>query len=87
MPIIQVHLLEGRSVAQKRAMVAEVTQAIVRSLGVRADSVRILIDEMHPEHFAISGISAGEQPLAQRGGKATANGAHQAEHLNGAASQ
>lgn len=85
MPIIEVHLLEGRSVAQKRAMVAEVTQAIVRSLGVRADSVRILIDEMHPEHFALSGISAGEQPLAQRGQTARTNGAnHTAQHFNGA---
>lgn len=89
MPIIQIHLLEGRSVAQKRAMVAEVTQAIVRSLGVRADSVRILIDEMHPEHFALAGISAGEQPLTQRGKTpAATNGSHHtAHHLNGATSE
>ncbi|MGH8516314.1 MAG: 2-hydroxymuconate tautomerase [Panacagrimonas sp.] len=67
MPIIQVNLLEGRSVAQKRAMIAAVTDAIVESLGVRADSVRIMINEMHPEHFALAGVSAGEQPLQQRG--------------------
>ena len=68
MPIIQVHLLEGRSVAQKRAMIAELTQAVVRSLGVKAESVRILIDEMHSEHFAVGGLSAGERPLNQRNG-------------------
>ncbi|MGQ0620772.1 MAG: 2-hydroxymuconate tautomerase [Panacagrimonas sp.] len=68
MPIIQVNLLEGRSVAQKRAMIAEVTQAVVRSLGVRAESVRILINEMQPEHYAVSGLSAGERPLQQRNG-------------------
>ncbi len=79
MPIIQVNLLEGRTVAQKRAMIAAVTDAIVDSLGVRADSVRIMINEMHPEHFALAGVSAGEQPLqARRNGHAAA-----AAHRNG----
>lgn len=73
MPIIQVNLLEGRSVAQKRAMIAEVTQAVVRALGVRADSVRILINEMPAEHFAVAGLSAGERPLNQRNGHAEAH--------------
>lgn len=85
MPIIQIHLLEGRSTAQKRAMIAEVTQAVVRTLGVHADSVRILIDEMQPEHFAVSGLSAGERPLAQRSRAASAV-AH-AEHRNGVAAE
>jgi 4-oxalocrotonate tautomerase len=66
MPIIQVNLLEGRTVAQKRAMIAAITDAVVDSLGVRADSVRIMINEMHPEHFALAGVSAGQQPLNQR---------------------
>ena len=82
MPIIQVNLLEGRTVAQKRAMVAAVTEAIVESLGVRADSVRIMINEMHPEHYALAGVSAGQQPLNQRGnGNGATNGA--AAGLNG----
>lgn len=82
MPIIQVNLLEGRTVAQKRAMVAAITDAVVDSLGVRPDSVRILINEMHPEHFALAGVSAGEQPLNQRGnGHAAGRGA--ASGLNG----
>lgn len=68
MPIIQVHLLEGRSVAQKRAMISEVTQAVVRALGVNPESVRILIDEMQAEHFAVGGLSAGERPLSTRNG-------------------
>ena len=67
MPIIQVNLMEGRTVAQKRAMIAAVTDAVVDSLGVRADSVRIIINELQPEHFALAGVSAGERPLNQRG--------------------
>ena len=75
MPIIQVNMLEGRTTAQKRAMIAAVTDAIVESLGVRRDSVRIMINEMHPEHFAVAGTSAGETPLNQRGnGHAAVNG-------------
>ncbi len=66
MPIIQVNMLEGRTVSQKRAMIAAVTDAMVETLGVKRESVRIMINEMHPEHFAVSGTSAGEQPLSQR---------------------
>ena len=66
MPIVQVNMLEGRSVAQKRRMIAAVTEALVESLGVPADSVRILIPELNAEHFAVSGVTAGERPLGAR---------------------
>jgi 4-oxalocrotonate tautomerase len=82
MPIIQVNLLEGRTVAQKRAMIAAVTDAVVASLGVKRETVRIMINEMHAEHFALGGVSAGEQPLSKRNGHPSAsngNGAHVSE--------
>lgn len=82
MPIIQVNLLEGRTVAQKRAMIAAVTDAVVDSLGVKRETVRIMINEMQAEHFALGGVSAGEQPLSKRNGHPSAshvNGAHAAE--------
>lgn len=79
MPIIQVNMLEGRSTAQKRAMIAAVTDALVDSLGVKRESVRIMINEMQPEHFAVAGTSVGEQPLQQRG-----NGNGNAHAGNGA---
>lgn len=58
MPIIQMNLVEGRSVAQKRAAVAAITEAVVRSLGVRPEQVRIMINEMPSEHFAVGGETA-----------------------------
>ncbi len=79
MPIIQVNLLEGRTVQQKRSMIAAVTEAVVESLGVNPGSVRIIINEMIPEHYAVSGLSAGEHALEKR------NGARADRH-NGAAS-
>ncbi|TDU28537.1 4-oxalocrotonate tautomerase family enzyme [Panacagrimonas perspica] len=88
MPIIQVNMLEGRTVAQKRAMIAAVTDAVVGSLGVKRETVRIMINEMHAEHFALGGVSVGEQPLGKRNGhpsaSATGNGALAGERHNGA---
>jgi 4-oxalocrotonate tautomerase len=66
MPIIQVHIMEGRTVDQKRRMVAEVTQAVVRSFDVGPEAVRILIHELIPENYSLAGTTAGEQPLRSR---------------------
>jgi 4-oxalocrotonate tautomerase len=66
MPIIHVHIMEGRTVNQKRQMVAEVTQAVVRSFEVKPETVRILIHELIPENYSLAGITAGEQPLRSR---------------------
>lgn len=59
MPIIEIHLLEGRSTEQKRAVSAGVTDALVAALNVRREQVRILIHEVGPEDFSIAGETAG----------------------------
>lgn len=84
MPIVQVNMLEGRSVAQKRRMIAAVTDALVQSLEVPPESVRILIQELDPEHFAVAGTSAGEVPL---GARCTSKGNGGVHPLNPAAVQ
>lgn len=61
MPIIEMHLLEGRSVEKKRKAIAAVTNALVESLEVRADQVRILITEHPAEHFGVGGQTAAER--------------------------
>lgn len=60
MPIVQIHLLEGRTVEQKRKLIAAITDAIVESIDAPRASVRVLIDEMPKEHFGIGGVSAQE---------------------------
>ncbi|HEY3433346.1 MAG TPA: 2-hydroxymuconate tautomerase [Rhodocyclaceae bacterium] len=60
MPICQIHLMEGRSPEQKRALIANVTEAICLSVGAKPDAVRIIITEMPKEHFGIAGTSAAE---------------------------
>jgi 4-oxalocrotonate tautomerase len=48
MPIVQIDLLEGRTVDQKRAMVAKVTQAIQETANCPADAVTIIIGKCRP---------------------------------------
>jgi 4-oxalocrotonate tautomerase len=55
MPIIQVNIAEGRTVEQKLAAYAAITDAVVRTLDVRPEQVRILINEVKDENFAIAG--------------------------------
>jgi len=55
MPIIQLNIAEGRTVEQKAAAMAAITDAVVRTLDVRPEQVRILIIEVSPKNFAIAG--------------------------------
>ena len=55
MPIIQVQLLEGRSIEQKRRFAEEVTAVACSCLNTRPEQVRIILNEMPPSNFAIAG--------------------------------
>lgn len=59
MPIIEVTLIEGRSVEKKVKMVKAVTDAVVESLDAPRDSVRIIIREVPKWHFAAGGEVKG----------------------------
>ena len=56
MPIIQVNLMEGRSVDQKRKLVSEITDAVVKSLDAKPEDVRIILREMAKHDYAIGGL-------------------------------
>lgn len=55
MPIVQVHLLEGRTNEQKKNLVREVTSSICSSLGVKPEQVRIILSEMNPGDYSVGG--------------------------------
>ena len=55
MPIIQVHLIKGRTVDQKRKLVANITDAVVKSLDVKNENVRIILQEMAKDDYAVAG--------------------------------
>ncbi len=55
MPIVQIHLMEGRTDDQKRALVKEVTQAVCATVNVPPEKVRIILSDMPPNGYAVGG--------------------------------
>jgi 4-oxalocrotonate tautomerase len=60
MPIANVQILAGRAPEAKQALIRSVTAAIVESLQVKPESVRVIVQEIPPEHWGIGGVSAKE---------------------------
>lgn len=56
MPIAQIQILAGRSAADRRLLIARVTEAIVASLGVDPGSVRVMLTEVSPENWGVGGV-------------------------------
>jgi 4-oxalocrotonate tautomerase len=61
MPIIQIELLEGRTIDQKRALVERVTQAVCETINAPAEAVSIIIREMKREDYAKAGKLAADK--------------------------
>ncbi|KAF1036416.1 4-oxalocrotonate tautomerase [Burkholderia lata] len=61
MPVAHLYILEGRDDDKKERLIAEVTQAIHRSLEAPVESVRVIITEMPKAHFGIGGQSAKQR--------------------------
>ncbi len=60
MPIIIAHILEGREREKKTALIRNLTDAVVKTLGVPEDSVRIILSEIEKEDYGIGGKTAKE---------------------------
>jgi len=57
-PFAQIHILEGRTEEQKRAVIEKVTQALVEALDAPQQNVRVLITEVPKGNWGIAGVSA-----------------------------
>ena len=66
MPLVQISMLPGRSAEQKRGLLREITEAVVRNCKVPADAVRVLITEIEPEHWAVAGLSRAESDAKKK---------------------
>lgn len=71
MPIIQMHLMVGRTPQQKRDVAAAVTEAVSSSLQVPPNKIRILICELGVDDFYVAGQSSrgAVSPEANGGGQ------------------
>ncbi len=59
MPIVDITLIEGRSSEAKRRLIAQVTDAVVESIGAPREAVRVIIREVPGEHFGVAGVAKG----------------------------
>jgi 4-oxalocrotonate tautomerase len=55
MPLIEVHLLEGRTDEQKEALLKAITAAVHESIDAPLSTIRVWIDEFPHKHYMISG--------------------------------
>jgi len=56
MPIVRVDMIKGRTIEQKRTMVKEVTDAIVKTLDCKKEAVRVIITEKEREDYGVGGV-------------------------------
>lgn len=68
MPLVQIHILEGRTDEMKKRMIYEVTEAIHRSLDAPLEKIRIVVYEIPKNHWAVGGVTmvAGEKIRSER---------------------
>ena len=58
MPSITIQLLRGRTIEQKRAFAAALTDVAVETLGARREDVRIAFEHIEPEDVSNGGVLA-----------------------------
>jgi 4-oxalocrotonate tautomerase len=66
MPIIHINLLEGRDPALVSACAREVAQTVHRSLGAPLDTIRVLVNEVPPTHWAVGDRTRAELDAEKR---------------------
>ena len=61
MPTLRVEMMEGRTPEQKKALVQALTQAVVQTLGTKAESVDSLIYDIKRQDWATGGVQWSEK--------------------------
>ena len=61
MPLIEIHLLEGRSAEDKKKLLASVTEAVHSSIGASLPSIRVWIQEFSSEEYMAAGELAADR--------------------------
>ncbi len=61
MPIIHVNMYEGKTIDQKRKLVVAMTEAVVKSLDTKPETVRIIIHDIPKHNLAVAGVLASER--------------------------
>ena len=65
MPLVEVHLLEGRTADEKRRVLDSVTRAIRESTGAPLERIRVWIHELPLDHYMVAGETAADLRRAE----------------------
>lgn len=60
MPLVEVTLVEGRSPERLRALISGVTKAVEETIGAPRESVRVVLREVPPSHWAAGDVTISE---------------------------
>ena len=61
MPLVEIHLLEGRTAEQKKALLSAVTKAVHESIGSPIESIRVWVQEFAPTEYMAAGVLAADR--------------------------
>lgn len=53
MPIVQITLVQGRDRGQVKQCVKEVARVVARTLNARPSTIRVYVQQVPPEHWAV----------------------------------
>ena len=65
MPLVEITLVEGRTPTRIRSLISELHQAVVRALDTPPDTVRVIVREVPPAHWAAGGVTITERRAQQ----------------------
>ncbi|MGI9246575.1 MAG: tautomerase family protein [Steroidobacteraceae bacterium] len=65
MPFVQLVLMQGRPLAQLHALMAEITDVLVRVLGCERERIRVHIADADPDKWGIGGQPASVRRAAE----------------------
>jgi 4-oxalocrotonate tautomerase len=61
MPIVRIEVWPGRTPEQKKALMRNVTDAVVASVGCPEQAVEVLLYEVDQSHWAVGGVCHAER--------------------------
>lgn len=64
MPYVQIEMLAGRTIEEKRKLAKLVTDAVVEAVGSKPEKVIVIINETEHHHSAVGGILTADERAA-----------------------
>lgn len=56
MPILHVHMLEGRDTEKKRLLAKRLTETVQEVLGSPPEKIRVILSDMPHDSYAVGGV-------------------------------